>query len=62
MPSGNINTVTFKIHLYAQWLSEYGYNRDTYTTPSDNINTVSRNINSHAQWLSHHISPVAISM
>ena len=30
MPSGNINTVTFKINLYAQWLSEYGYNRETY--------------------------------
>ena len=27
-----INTVTFKIQLYAQWLSEYGYNRETYTT------------------------------
>ena len=25
MPSGNINTVTFKINLYTQWLSEYGY-------------------------------------
>ena len=29
MPSSNIKTVTFKINLYAQWLPEYGYNRDT---------------------------------
>ena len=62
MPSGNINTVTFKINLYAHWLSKYGYNRDTYATPSDNINIDSRNINPRAQWLSHHIRPVAISM
>ena len=60
MPSGNIKTVTFKIDLYAQWLSEYGYNGNTYTTPSGIINIVSRNINPHAQWLSHHIRPVAI--
>ena len=46
MPSGNIKTVTFKINLYAQWLSEYGYNQDTC----------------YAQWLSHHKGPVAISM
>ena len=57
MPSGNINnTITFKINLYAQWLSEYGHNRDTYSTPSGNINTVSRSINPHAQ------RPVAISI
>ena len=62
MPSGNIKTVTFKINLYAQWLSEYGYNRDTYATPSGNINIGSRNINPHAQWLSHHKRPVAISI
>ena len=62
MPSGNIKTVTFKISLYVQWLSEYGYNRDTYATPSGNINIGSRNINPHAQWLSHHKRPVAISM
>ena len=62
MPSGNIKTVTFKINLYAQCLSEYGYNRDTYATPSGNINIGSRNINPHAQWLSHHKRPVAISM
>ena len=48
MPGGNINTVTFKINLYAQWLSEYGCNRDTYATRSGNINTASRNINPHA--------------
>ena len=60
MPSGNINTVTLKINLYAQWLSEYGYNRDTHATLSGNINTVPRNINPHAQWLSHCIGPVAI--
>ena len=41
MPSGNINTITFKINLYTQWLSEYGYNRDTYATPSGNINIIS---------------------
>ena len=62
MPNGNINTVTFKINLYAQWLSEYGYNRDTYVMPTGNINIVSRNMNPDAQWLSHHIHPVAISM
>ena len=62
MPSGNINTVTFKINLYAQWLSEYGYNRDTYAMPTGNINIVSRNMNPDAKWLSHHIHPVAISM
>ena len=62
MPNGNINTVTFKINLYAQWLSEYGYNRDTYAMPTGNINIVSRNMNPDAQWLSHHIHPVAISM
>ena len=62
MPSGNIKTVTFKINLYAQWLSEHGYNRDTYATPSGNINIGSRNINPHAQWLSHHKHPVAISV
>ena len=44
MPSGNIKTVTFKINLYAQWLSEYGYNRDTYAMASGNINIGSRNI------------------
>ena len=60
MSCGNINTVTFKVNLYTQWLSEYGQNRDTYATPSGNINTVSRNINQHAQWLSHYIRPVAI--
>ena len=49
MPSGNIKTVTFKINLYALWLSEYGYNRDTYATPSSNINIGSRNINPNAQ-------------
>ena len=26
IPSGYIETVTFKINLYVQWLSEYGYN------------------------------------
>ena len=62
MPIGNIKTVTFKINLYAQWISEDGYNRDTYATPSGNINIASRNTNLHAQWLSHHIHPVAISM
>ena len=62
MPNGNINTVTFKINLYAQWLSEYGYNRDTYAMPTGNIDIVSRNMNPDAQWLSHHIHPVAISM
>ena len=62
MSNGNINTVTFKINLYAQWLSEYGYNRDTYAMPTGNINIVSRNMNPDAQWLSHHIHPVAISM
>ena len=62
MPNGNINTVTFKINLYAQWLSEYGYNRDTYAMPTGSINIVSRNMNPDAQWLSHHIHPVAISM
>ena len=62
MPSGNNKTVTFKINLYAQWLSEYGYNRDTYATPSANINIGSRNINPLAQWLSHHKLPVVISM
>ena len=62
MSSGNINTVTFKINVYAQWLSEYGYNRDTYDTPSGSIDIVSRSINPHAQWESHHIRPVAISL
>ena len=62
MSTGNINRTTFKINLYAQWLSEYGYNRDTYATPSGNINVVSRNINPHAQWLSHHIHSVVIPM
>ena len=32
--------MTFKINLYAQWLSKYVYNRDTYATPSGNINAV----------------------
>ena len=59
MPSGNISTITLKINLYAQWLSEYGHNRETYATPSDNINTVSRIINPHAQRLSHYICPMA---
>ena len=36
MPSGNIETVTFKINLYTQWLSDYGYTQDKYATPSDN--------------------------
>ena len=45
MPSGNINTVTFKINLYAQWLFEADHNQITYAIPSGNINTVSRNIN-----------------
>ena len=62
MSSGNINTVTFKINLYAQWLSEYGYNRDTYAAPGGSIDIVSRNINPHTQWESHHIRPVAISL
>ena len=62
MPNGNIKTVTFEINLYAQWLPEYGYNRDTYATPSGNINLGSRNIDSHAQWVSHHIRPMAVSM
>ena len=48
MPSGIINTITFKINLYTQWSSKYGHNRDTYVSPSGNINTVSRNINPHA--------------
>ena len=48
MPSGNTETVTFKINLYTQWLSDYSYNRDTYPTPSGNINIGSRNINPHA--------------
>ena len=57
IPSGNVNnTITFKINLYAQWLSEYGHNRDTYSTLSRNINTFSRSINPHAQ------RPVAISI
>ena len=60
MPGGNINTVTFKTNLYAQWLSEYGYNRDKYATPSGNINTDSEIINSYAQWLSQNTCPVAI--
>ena len=60
MPSGYIETVTFKINLYVQWLSEYGYNRDTYAMPCGNINTVSRNIHPHAQWLPCYIHPVAI--
>ena len=62
MPSGNIKTLTFKINLYSQWLSEYDYNRNAYATPSGNINIGSRNINPHAQWLSHHKYPVAKSM
>ena len=63
MPSGYIiNTVTFKIQLYVQCLSEYGYNRETYTTHSGNINIVSRNIKPHAQRLSHHIRREAISI
>ena len=62
MPSGNNKTVTFKTNLYAQWLYEYGYNRDTYATHSGIINIGSRNINPHAQWLSHHKRPVAIPM
>ena len=45
MPSGNINTVTFKIKLYAQWLFEADHNQIRYAIPSGNINTVSRNIN-----------------
>ena len=49
MPIGNIKTVTSKINLYAHWISEYGYDRDTYATPSGNINIVSRNTNLHAQ-------------
>ena len=48
MPNGNIKAVTFEMNLYAQWLPEYGYNRDTYATPSGNINLGSRNIDSHA--------------
>ena len=36
MPSGNINTVPLNINVYAQWLPEYGCNRDTYV---------------YAQWL-----------
>ena len=60
MSSGNINTVTIKINIYAQWLSESGHNRDTYAKPSGNINTVSRIIKPHTQWLSHYIYPVAI--
>ena len=56
MSSGNINTVTFKINIYAQWLSESGHNRETYAKPSGNINTVSRII----KPLSHYIYPVAI--
>ena len=39
-PSGNINTVTFEINLYAQWLSEYGRNWDAYAMFSGNINMV----------------------
>ena len=30
MPSNNFSTVPLKINLYAQWLSEYGCNRDRY--------------------------------
>ena len=60
MPSGNINTVTFKINLYALWLSEYSHNRDTCAMTSDNINTVSRYISPYAQWLSHYVRPFAI--
>ena len=44
--------VTFKMNLYAQWLSEYGDNWDLCTTPSGNINTVSRNIH----------TPMAVSL
>ena len=62
MPSGNIETVTFKINLYTQWLSDYGYTQDKYATPSDNINIGSTTINPHTQWLSHHKSPVTISI
>ena len=62
MPSGNIKTVIFKINFYAQWLSEYGYNRDTYATPSGNINIGSRNINLHVQWVSHQKRLVAVSI
>ena len=60
IPSGNINTVTLKINLYAQWLSEYAFNRDTYATTSGNIITVPEIINPSAQWLSQYMSPVAI--
>ena len=62
MPNGNIKAVTFEINFYAQWLPEYGYNRDIYATPSGNINLGSRNIDSHAQWVSHHIRPMTVSM
>ena len=60
MPSGNIKTVTFKTNVYTQWLSEYGYNRDTYAAPSGNINAVPEIIklirlvaylNKRVQWL-----------
>ena len=36
MASGNIDTVSLKLKLYAQWLSEYSCNQNIYT---------------YAQWL-----------
>ena len=64
MSIGNIKTVTFKINLYAQWISEYGYNRDTVAvsshTPSGNINAVPEIIKLMCPWLSQKTHPVAI--
>ena len=40
MSSGNINTVSIKADLYAEWMFS-GY-----------VNTVPKNLNPYAQWLS----------